>query len=66
MAIIAHSPMNGMISSASPRPTAAGRPEAIIATAMRPSRTKYTSIATHMNAISNWMRTVRTASFIAG
>ncbi|OOK84358.1 hypothetical protein BZL29_1452 [Mycobacterium kansasii] len=53
VAIIAHSPMAGMSSRASPRPMAAARPEPIRATAMRPSRTKYTSMAAHRKAISS-------------
>ncbi|CFR85930.1 Uncharacterised protein [Mycobacterium tuberculosis] len=56
---MAHSPMTGRISSASPSPAAAARPEPIIATATRPSITRYATIATHMNAIINWTYRVR-------
>lgn len=63
VATIAHRPMTGMTNTASPRPTAAARPEAIMATATRPSSAKYTNSATHMKATSSW---VRSALVIAG
>ena len=44
---------------ATPSPIAAGRPDATRMTPARPSRKKYTIIATHMKAMSSWIRSAR-------